>query len=305
MTQDQQASLQKTIESFSNCSLEFINTKGLFSDIWESLTSKHHFSKEIFYKFIPSRFFPQYDKIIITDVDVVFLGDVSESFLDFDANTSSYLAGIKLNNPDQFYPLIGWKEGYKKFSKIEFEAIQNGIGAGYFIANLKAMRKNNIEQKFIDYATSNIHKLILPEQDVLNIICYPHIHTLSLKHMIANYTWKVCGEKWEKLSPCVYTQKQIDEARLQPIQIHYAGHKKPWFYTDEPKSDLWFFYLAQTPFLQEHLNRLPCTIIALHKKTLLLYRIKSYLQKNPLFLFQASFYLRFYKKIKQILRFNS
>ncbi|PAF54095.1 hypothetical protein BKH42_02465 [Helicobacter sp. 13S00482-2] len=223
---------------------------------------------------------------------------MSESFLDFDTNSSSYLAGIKPNDPDGIFPLTNWKEGYKNFSEDEFKAIQYGIGAGYFIANLKAIRKDGIEEKWINYASLNSHKLILPEQDVLNIICYPYIDTLSLKHMVAHYAWKRFGENWEKLTPVIYSKKELDEANSYPIQIHYEGNKKPWVYVDEPKSELWFYYLAQTPFLKEYLAELPKTIIATHQKTLFSYRIKTYIKKNPSFFINPRFYLKIFDRLK-------
>nr|WP_257875409.1 glycosyltransferase [Helicobacter sp. 12S02232-10] len=301
--------LYETIAPFSYCELEFIHTKGRFEKLWKTIPSKHHFSKEMLYKLFAASFFPQYDKIIISDVDVVFLDDVSESFLAFDTNEKSYLAGIRANEPDAIYPLTDWKEGYKKFSQTEFESIQNGIGAGYFIANLKQIRKDNIEQKFLDYLIKNTHKLVLAEQDILNIICYPHIKTLSLRHMICHSMWKQYGEKWENLHPNFYTQDQITQARLHPIQLHYAGNKKPWQYPNAPKSALWYYYVCQTPFAQDFLNELPNAIISLYKQERFFNKLILYICNNPLFIFKPRFYVKlvlfFIRPLRRISKFLS
>ncbi|PAF43763.1 glycosyltransferase [Helicobacter sp. 11S03491-1] len=299
ISQEQIQKLQQIISAFNFSYLEFIHTKNLFDDLWDKIISKNHFSKEVFYKLVASRFFPQYDKIIISDVDVVFLNDISESFLAPDGHQKYYLAGIRSNNPKDIFPLTGWKEGYKKFSQEEFQAVQNGIGGGYFIANLKQIRQDNIEQKFLDYTFKNAHKLVLAEQDVLNIICYPYIQSLSLRHMISHSAWERYGEKWEKLIPHFYSQDQINQARLEPIQLHYDGDKKPWKYPDVPKSNLWFYYLSQTPFHQEFLNQLPKTILDIYRKNQLSCKIKFYIRKNPLFFLKLNFYKKLNAKLKR------
>ncbi|PAF45151.1 hypothetical protein BJI48_00880 [Helicobacter sp. 11S02596-1] len=232
----------------------------------------------------------------------MFLDDVSESFLAFEPDTNAYLAGIKSNDPDNIFPLVGWKTGYKNFSPAEFEAIKRGIGGGYFIANLKQMRQDNIEQKFLDYLHNNAKKLVLAEQDVLNIICYPRIQALSLRHMIGHGYWKHYGQNWEKFTPKFYSQEEITQARLHPIQLHYIGDKKPWRYPGEPKSSLWFTYLCHTAFAQEFFEQLPKTIIDLYIKSRLPYRLKSYVCKNPHFIFTRDFYQKLYRKLKNLLR---
>lgn len=88
-----QEKLQLTIKPFSHfATLDFIHAQNYLQDVWKKLTHQYHFSYEVFYKLIAPSLFPQYDKIIISDVDVVFLGDITRSFDDFDCN-EDYLIG--------------------------------------------------------------------------------------------------------------------------------------------------------------------------------------------------------------------
>lgn len=296
--QNYQDLLQETLREFSDfSSLSFINADNELSSIWDSLGFRGHFSKEFLYKLLLTTHFREYDKIIVSDVDVVFLGDVSMSFLDFSCDDEIYISGIKANNPEAIFPLIGWKEGYKKYTKDEFEAIKYGIGAGYFIANLKAWRKDDLESKLVQYALKNANKLILAEQDVLNIICYPKIGSLSPQHMVGNAMWEIYGEDWGNYKPKVYSQKELDNARDNPIQLHYVGDKKPWNSPKQAKSHIWYEYLSKTPFLKIHLENLEDVIINNYIKTTLSYRIKSLLNKHPLFFLDVRFYIRMMKKI--------
>ncbi|MGX2983339.1 glycosyltransferase family 8 protein [Helicobacter sp. 23-1045] len=272
-----QQMLKDTIAEFGGfASLEFIDMDGRFCDEWGKLGLQAHFAKEFFYKLLLTSHF-EFEKIIISDVDVVFLGDVSESFLAFKGD--DYLAGVKANNPNAIYPLDGWKKGYRNFSDEEFLAVKNGVGGGYLIANLKAWRADDIEAKLVNYLKENAKKLVLAEQDVLNIICYPRIATLSPAHIVCHANWEVYGDNWEKLVPEIYSQKELDSARLRPIQLHFVGEKKPWNDASVPKSEIWFLYMLKTPFAREFLESLEGKIIEKHKKTLLLNRIRNKIKR--------------------------
>lgn len=294
--------MQKSLEEFGDFhSLCFINTQDEFSSIWQGIEFKNHFAKDVLYKTLLTSYFKEYDKIIVSDVDVVFLGDVSRSFLDFSLDDDIYISGVRANNPDGFFPLTGWKQGYKRLTQDELKAVIYGVGGGYLIANLKKWRKDNLESKLIEYAKNNAHKLVQAEQDILNIVCYPKIGTLSPAHIVWNAMWAVYGEHWEDYKPNVYSKKDIDDARANPIQLHYIGDKKPWNSPKQPKSDIWYKYLAKTAFLQIHLQELENTIINDYIKTTLPYRIKRLIRNNPLFFIDIRFYIkmidRLYKRI--------
>ena len=58
------------------------------------------------------------------------------------------------------------------------------LGRGFLIYNLEKMRKDNIENSFIQFASKNSHLLVLPEQDIINYICYPKIKIISKNGLI-------------------------------------------------------------------------------------------------------------------------
>src|SRR5574344_2199209 len=76
IAKEDQEKLIENIKEFSSfSSLEFINMENRFNDIWEKIYAGGHFSKEVMYKLLVASIFPEYEKLIVTDVDVVFLGD--------------------------------------------------------------------------------------------------------------------------------------------------------------------------------------------------------------------------------------
>ena len=54
-----------------------------FQDLFDATFTKGHYSKEIYYKFLAPSLFPQYEKMIITDVDVVYTGDISVQYINY------------------------------------------------------------------------------------------------------------------------------------------------------------------------------------------------------------------------------
>ena len=87
-----QQSLQNSLKEFAYAELHFINVTQYDEKI-KNFGTKAHYSKEIFYKLIATDVLPQYDRIICSDVDVVFTGDFSPVFFMF-PNEKFYYAGV-------------------------------------------------------------------------------------------------------------------------------------------------------------------------------------------------------------------
>ena len=139
-----QKEIIRLVGKFRNASLEFIDTSS-FDDDKNILRSKAHFSKEIYYKLIAAEIFPQYDRIICTDVDVVFTGDISESYF-MHQDKFFYFAGIgQILESDRI-------KNYKdKFTTEEIEILKKEIAAGYLLMNLKTIREHSMQKKLTDY----------------------------------------------------------------------------------------------------------------------------------------------------------
>lgn len=247
ITAENQQKLQDAIACFDNASLEFINMDNRFDELWKNLVTKGHYSKEMFYKFVPPSIFPQYDKIIISDVDVVWAGDISKSFFLFDADEDFYLAGhtgCMLKN--------SWLENSAKtydneWNKDEIKKLKTN--ACFWLFNLKKMRQDQMEKKFIDCAIKNISRLKQPEQDVVNLCCYPKIKEMPFCFCTCTYVYDLYKTEEDLNNDLVRTKEELLAAMNNPVQVHYAASIKPW---KNPfictKSEEWFKVLLQTPF---------------------------------------------------------
>ena len=207
----------------------------------------------MFYKFCLPNLFPQYKKVILTDVDVVFLGDVSKEF--FETNLDNdYIGAYKCPILKDGLSYNYFKLYEKDFTLEEQKAIQ--YSGGYYIYNLEKMRNDNLETKFIEYALNNTQKIIQPEQDCINITCYPKIKQLKPNALICTYFYDTYKTEDDFNNDLNYTAQELKFALKNPIQLHYATHIKPWNNINCLKNEIFFAYLSNTPFFNDVLKTL-------------------------------------------------
>lgn len=246
ITLENKEKLQETISYFSNASLEFINMNNKFDDLFEKTKTKGHYSKEMFYKFLAPSIFPQYEKIIITDVDVIFLRDISEEFVKFDVNSSNYL---KASRPifvnAELYKQV--KDAYKEqFNEDEIQKL--GYAAGYYIYNLNNMRRDNIEEKLIDFALKNSYRIRQPEQDTISLVCANKISLLPVNSLVCTYAYTMFKNEEDMNNDIFWNKEDVKFALEKPVQLHYATKDKPWKNPYTIKGEIWYEYLKNTPF---------------------------------------------------------
>jgi len=334
ITKTNQEKLIENVKEFSDFSeLIFINMEHKFEDLWNTIGEKGHFSKEVMYKVLVASIFPDYDKIIVSDVDVVFLNDISQSYFMLDTSEDYYLAGIKMIGKMKWY----LEQLSDKFSHEEIEKL-NGFCGGYIVFNLKKIREDNMEEKFIKCFETEGHRINQMEQDVLNLCCYPKTKRLPLKYLACSYMWDEYKTENDKETDIHYEKVEIEDAMTNTVQLHYATSKKPWKNVDCTKADIWFKYLMETNFVEEYLMGLPSKIVLPQERILQiekeclekerniiknekkvslkakinnrfqkyrLYRIVKYILKNPMFLFKKEFYKKLRDKIRNKLGKNT
>lgn len=252
--------LQKTVSGFGNVSVIFKNMEDSFKKEWEEISGKGHYTKECLYKLIPMLEFHDHDKIIWSDVDVLFKDDISEIF--FLLKDDSYIAGVRVcGKLNQYYEFMNMPDDLK-------QTLKSGIGAGILVYNLKKMRNDNIYEQMITTLDNLKHLIVQPEQDILNVVLKNKIDFLPLRYCFCTYMYnlykhktkmnlKVKGNLLNYLFKfyrsnlkydSVYSENELVEAFYNPAIIHYATSTKPWntFFTKR-KSD-WLLCLLKTPF---------------------------------------------------------
>lgn len=252
ISEKNQNTLNSIVSKFNNADLQFIDMNNKFNDEFDVMKTKAHYSKEFLYKLLAPTIFPQYEQIIITDVDVVFCGDIAEIY--DEGQFDEYIAGITYHNVLENFMRNTYEA---QFSNEEIRKLL--IGGGLLYMNLKKMREDGMEAKCVAYLKQNAHRLKQAEQDVLNLVCYPKIKLLPERFMVCTYLYDMI-ENNEFFGNEITLGEQdkvwIKEALSKVIQLHYAGAQKPWNTPTCTKSDVWFSYLLKTPFFYEVMRKI-------------------------------------------------
>lgn len=172
------------------------------------------------------------DKVIYSDVDVLFGGSLAEMW---NTEMDGYLlAGVKgANNFRNTWETLQQK-GYAE----ELDGLQgNYINAGVLLMNLKAIREINPDNEWLDMTRK---QYFYQDQDILNITCKGRIRYLPLYYNVAAHLTKKDFRMYSDEE--LYTEKDRKEAWEHPRVLHYTG-EKPWNNRGTYKAGYWWDYV--------------------------------------------------------------
>ncbi|MEG1480108.1 MAG: glycosyltransferase family 8 protein [Kiritimatiellia bacterium] len=243
LTPEHCEALQAVVRPFPNASLEIIEAPKLdLPDGGEVLSA--NLSKDVFYKMLIPEIFPQYDRIIVSDVDIVYTGDTS-GIMDFlPEDDDAYFAGI----PDPGYAVwrnegilrtLGTPKSFHRYDRFYTKEMKEKLwlNTGYMVLNAKKMRADKISQKCMAYANANFKRLVLLDQDVLNIICFPHLRAVPPQYMAFALYRKFYNELTAEQRSAA---PEWDAMFAKPLLLHYVSGLKPWKYPASQLAEVWF-----------------------------------------------------------------
>lgn len=205
--------------------IEPIDISEHLGNIKSHFKNVYHFSIATYYRLFIASLFPQYDKIIYLDCDLVVLGDISELY---NIPLGDNILGAA---PEQY--VRGTTE-FRNYAEIALGVDPDKyVNAGVLVINLKEFRKNRIEEKFTELITKYDFDLIDPDQAYLNYLCRDKIYELP--------------NGWNKEPlpfPC-NGEKNI---------VHYALYKKPWQYDDVTDGEFFWEHAKKSPFYEQILK---------------------------------------------------
>ena len=206
--------------------IDFLDISKELESIASRFKNVYHFSIVTYYRLFIASLFPQYDKIVYLDCDLIVLGDVSELY------RTELGDNILAAAPEEFV------QNTKEFRLYAEKAVgvdpDGYVNAGVLVMNLKEFRKNKIEQKFVRLITDYDFDLLDPDQAYLNYLCHGKIHVLPN------------GWNKEPMPVPLEGAKNI---------VHYALYKKPWQYDDVMDGEYFWRYAKQSPFYETILAR--------------------------------------------------
>lgn len=251
--------LERVVGKFSNASIAFRDMGS--SPVSKRLPKgKSHFSKEIFYKLVAAELFPEHDRILCSDVDVVFEADIAPALYDF-AGEDFYFAGV--NRIVTVGDTTPFKQAY---SAEEQQLLHNGVSAGFMLMNLKRIREAGVQQRLVQFYFDNYHRLLLPEQDCITLNCATHLRHLHWRYCVLNYFYRIDRASIPFHEPPIYPElsgsyderlKAFDHTLAHPVQIHYVGANKPWNRLGVDRQLTWLKYAWQAGVLPRFVAEFP------------------------------------------------
>ncbi len=168
-------------------------------------------SQEIYYRLDLPEILTNDKKIIYLDVDIVVNGNIGE-LIETELWDDVIWAVREITTVNYY------TDDYNLKSKNWWLFFNSWV----LLMDLEKMRKMNFKKIFYKWMNEFIKKLTFHDQDILNIILenkrnslHPKFNALPFLRTTKN--WKIL---W-------YSKKEFDEAKNNPIVIHYAS-KKPW-----------------------------------------------------------------------------
>lgn len=210
-----------------NINIEFVDLNYYIEKIKGKLYTRDYFSMTTYFRLFISNLYPQYNKAIYLDSDIVLLADVAELY---NEDIGNNLVGAV---PDD---IIQQNEVFQEYVEkvVGVASYKTYFNAGMLIMNLDELRKNKFQEKFL-YLLENVKYSVVQDQDYLNRICKGRVKLLDM-------AWNVMPN----------ATKGVNEEDIK--LIHYNYQYKPWHYDNISYGNYFWDLAKKTEFYEKLLE---------------------------------------------------
>ncbi|MBP3634666.1 MAG: glycosyltransferase family 8 protein [Oscillospiraceae bacterium] len=205
-----------------NFSIEFSPMEQGLDSITDTMSNRlrcDYFTLTIYFRLFIPRMFPQYDKAIYIDSDVVVLEDLAKLY---DTDLGEALIGACVDRSvGHVPPLVRYMEEAVGIPKEEY------INSGVLLMDLKKLREAQLDDHFLHLLSTYHFDCIAPDQDYINALCYGKIRYLD--------------DGWDTMPDASVQPKE-------PKLIHYNLFSKPWCYDGIAYSDEFWHYAKDSGY---------------------------------------------------------
>lgn len=228
----QHTDVAKITEYFKNCRMTFRPISGEFVGGYEI----RGIPETCYYRMLAPELIPEYDKILYSDVDVIFRDDLTK-YYDVDLGTNCF-GGV--DNCSKLRPSV------RRYAR-EVLGIDPSNGfycSGNLLINLRQIRKENLCDRFRELAKNNYRQ---QDMDIINIACNGRFYSFPPAFCLAVNMYRMIVARKDDMLAC-YTAEEMDYALRKGI-VHYNG-AKPWK-TWTHHFDIWWQAYRESPFFDE------------------------------------------------------
>lgn len=250
ISQDNKNKLLRLVKT-TNISLRFYNCSNFIDNKANIDTIKTHYREECLYRLYSADIFHNFNKIIFTDCDLLFLKDISLlTNIDLEGHPIAVCKDYMMN---AMYNIkwADWKDYCSKHLKLK--DIYNYYNTGVMIIDIQKFKSKSICSSCIELLESKFLRIL--EQDALNMVLQDDVKYIPT---IWNFMTMQNQMKHWKFLDCMSLSSKNDylTSRDNIHILHFAATRKPWFYPDEEYAELWWAYARKTPFYEIILKRM-------------------------------------------------
>ena len=223
LSEENKESLKKLEKA--NFKIDFVPMTDGLESITDSMGNRlrcDYFTLTIYFRLFIPAMFPQYDKGIYLDSDIVVTGDLAELY-----NTDigdNYIGACQDKSVVDVEPLALYMEKAVGVSRYKY------INSGVLLMNLKELRERNLDGHFLELLGKYHFDCIAPDQDYLNALCSDKIYYLD--------------EKWDAMPN--ESKPPLENTAI----MHYNLFSKPWCYDGIQYGDIFWEYAKESEYLE-------------------------------------------------------
>lgn len=207
-----------------NVKIEFVDLNYYIEEIKDKLFTRDYYTKTTYFRLFIPNIYPQYNKVIYLDSDVVLLGDIAELYnTDMGNNLVAAVPDDIIQNEEVFQEYVEKVVGVADYRKY--------FNAGVLVMNLDELRKFKFQEKFL-YLLETIKFAVVQDQDYLNRLCKGRT--------------KILDTGWDRM-PVPDNRTKVEKLNL----IHYNLNYKPWHYDNILYGEYFWEYAKKTEYYAE------------------------------------------------------
>lgn len=205
-----------------NFNIEFVDITDVIRKHSNKFFTRDYYSKATYFRLFIPNMYPQYDKVLYLDSDIVILDDIANLY---NTDLGNNLVGAVTDESVQLVP------EFQEYvvNRIKVKSPKHYFNAGILLMNLRRLREIDFENMFLNLI-GNVTFDVAQDQDYLNVICHGQVKYLS--------------GAWDKMpfpNPNGVKEKDIK-------LIHYNHDQKPWVHDDVLYADYFWQYARATDF---------------------------------------------------------
>lgn len=204
-----------------NVDIEFVDLNYYIQKVKDKLYTRDYYSKTTYFRLFLPNLYPQYDKVLYLDSDIVILDDIAKLY-NTEMGDNLVAAApddvIQFNEVFQVYveKVVGVAD-YRRY-----------FNAGILLMNLDEMRKFKFQEKFL-YSLDRVTFAVAQDQDYLNRLCKGRV--------------KLIDRIWNRM-PIEDPKIKTENVKL----VHYNLAFKPWHFEDILYKEFFWMYAQETEY---------------------------------------------------------